>query len=86
MPYIIVGFLIAIGLEYYLSKRKNKVLGLILPVALLITTIVAVVSARPDETANYFQRMVQMLYALLYFNIPTYVLIIIYLVVRKKEQ
>ena len=86
MPTIILAFIVAIVLEYYLAKKKNKVVGLLLPGALLLTTIISIVMAKPDETVNLFQRFVQMIYALLYLNIPTYVLITIYLVVRKKEN
>jgi hypothetical protein len=85
MIYIIIGFIIAVGLEYYLAKRKNSWLGLILPVACLIATVIAVVLAPRDQTVNIFQQLAQMGYTLLYFNIPTLILVMIYLRFHKKK-
>ncbi len=85
MIYIVIGFLVAAGIEYFLSKRKRAWLGLILPTACFLTTVVVVVSAPRDQRANVFQQIVQMGYTLLYFNIPTFILVMIYLRFHKGE-
>lgn len=82
---LLLAFAAAIVIEYFLSRRKSPILGLILPGAIFIATVIAVLVAKPDETVNLFQRIVQMVYALFYFNIPTMVLIIIYFRIRKKS-
>ena len=85
MIYIVIGFIIAVVLEYYLAKQKNPWLGLILPVACLLATILAVVLAPRDQTVNIFQQLAQMGYTLLYFNIPTLILGMIYLRFHKEK-
>lgn len=84
MLYIVGGFLVAVVLEYFLAKGKNPYVGLVLPGLCLIATVVAVLLAPRDQNANFAQQIVQMLYALLYFNIPTLVFGMIYLRVRKR--
>lgn len=86
MIYIIIGFVIAVVLEYFLAKQKKSWLGIILPVACLITTIISVILAPRDQTVNVFQQMAQMGFALLYFNIPTIILIMIYLRFHKESK
>lgn len=85
MIYIILGFILAVVLEYYLAKQKNPVLGLILPAVCLIATVLAVAIAPRDESVNFIQQLTQMGYSLLYFNIPTFILVMIYLRVRNAE-
>lgn len=86
MIYLIIGFIAMIVLEYFLSKLKSPVWGLLLPCGLFITTLLMLVTAVPDPTVNIVQRIAQIGYAMLYYNLPTIVLIVIYLCIRGKNK
>lgn len=83
MIYIILGFTAMVLLQIWLSKKDNRIVGLIQPISLFVTVLIYVLTATPDTTVNSVQKLAQMGYAVLYFNIPTIVLFIIYLAYQK---
>lgn len=78
-----VGFVI---LQIFLSKRESKWPGLILPIlCFLFSFLSPMFMVMPPEgtTGNY---VLEMVVAFLLGNIPTAILLIIYLVCRGKQQ
>ena len=80
---IILGLII---LQIYLSKRKNKWIGLILPIiAFLFGLLYPLNMMAPSEgmTANFIFQLI-MVWVL--GNIPTVVLLVIYFICKSKRQ
>ena len=75
-----------IGLQIFLSTRKNKWFGLILPIisflfALLIVPLNMMVPASGMDMSFIFT----MLLAFLIYNIPTILNLVIYIICRKSK-
>lgn len=78
-----VLFLIGIGLlQIFLSKRENKWLGVVLPGANILSSIVGVLFLREIISRPYI--IIGSIILFLASNIPTIVLMTIYLSCRKK--
>jgi len=73
-----------ITLQIYLSKRKNKWLGLILPTINVIYSIVIILSAAFLGNISIVQIIIQATMSFLLCNTSTMILIVIYFVCREK--
>jgi hypothetical protein len=75
-----------IFLQIFLSKKPNKWLGLILPIITFLISIILMIPSMENIfriefiSRAFFANMV----ACVFFNIPTVVLLAIYLIFRKK--
>lgn len=81
MEYGILFLLILVALFYFqtlLSSHENKYLGMILPLLFFVLTIVMLFFI-----ADEFN-IVKAVFTLLFTNIPTYILLLIYKLKRKK--
>lgn len=72
---LVVG---GILLQIFLSKRKNKWLGLILPLLCLLFSIIPVLNVPMTGSAVF-----QVIIVLLLYNIPTAILLIVYFACRE---
>lgn len=74
-------------LEYYISKRQNKKLGLILPVLNFISAFVIVLNrAAIFGQDTTFATIAKMLWELLLYSIPAGVLMVVNLVCHEKQH
>lgn len=71
-----------IWLQVFLSKNRNKWLGLILPIIFFAFSLVNLLSIM--DTGDTFKNIVLIIGVLLLSNIPTLILLIIYWVFREK--
>lgn len=84
---IIIGVTLAffagmIWLQVFLSKNRNKWLGLILPMVTFAFSLVNLLSIM--DTGDTFKNVILIIGVLLLSNIPTLILLIIYWVFRQK--
>lgn len=71
-------------LQIFLSKRKNKWLGLVLPAINIILSIIAVLGRAFYGNESISQVIIQAVAVFLLWNIPTFILIAIYFACREK--
>jgi cadmium resistance protein CadD (predicted permease) len=82
-----VMFLFFVGiiiLQIFLSRKKNKWLGLILPSINILFSIMAVLGLAFFEKETLIQTVVQCIIIFLMYNIPTMILLAIYFSYRRK--
>lgn len=88
MYIMIIVLLLSFGgivwLEIFLAKKKNKVLGLILPAISFIYSLVIVLNIAVFETVSGGEIFILVISTLLFSNIPTIILIAIYISSREK--
>lgn len=91
LPLLVVGFVVlllvfagVIALEVFLSKRESKWLGLILPIITFLLSLVPVVRMVLDNVLFNSLYLVKVGIVLLVGNIPTIVLLGVYLACREK--
>lgn len=75
-----------IALQIYLSKRKNKWLGLILPGVCLLVSLLAVVNLTVSPLTSVGQIVMLVFGTFLLFNISTLILLAIYFAFRRRER
>ncbi len=87
-----LGLVIAIlggivALQIFLSKRKSKWLGLILPISFFIPTllIILLILLNTVET-NFFNTIMMLFPVLLLANIPSIICLCIYIICRKSHS
>ncbi len=83
MEYGIIFLIVLLALFYFqtiLSEQENKYLGYILPILTFITSIVLLF-----VWMDAFS-IIKMLGTLIFVNIPTYILILIYRIKRRKAK
>jgi hypothetical protein len=86
-PNILIAIIFLAGiiiLQIFLSKRENKWLGLILPIINVIFSIIAVLNMAILGNESIIQIIFQDIIVFLLCNIPTIILIAIYLACREK--
>lgn len=71
-------------LQIFLSKRKNKWLGLIFPIISFMFSVLAVLNYVAYENQSTTERILQFMIILLLCNIPTISLLAIYFAGREK--
>ncbi len=84
-----LGLVIAIlggivALQIFLSKRKSKWLGLILPISFFIPTLL-IILLNTVET-NFFNTIMMLFPVLLLANIPSIICLCIYIICRKSHS
>lgn len=77
---------IIIYLQVYLSKKENKYLGLILPVISLILALLNVAGVATFDSISQIENYMGLFIAFLVANIPTIILVFIYLGIREKKN
>lgn len=75
-----------ISLEVYLSKKESKYLGLILPVISLIFSLMYVAGIAAFDSFSQVENYMALFIAFLVANIPTIILVFIYLGIREKKN
>ncbi len=81
MEYGIIFLIVLVALFYFqtlLSERENKYSGYILPILTFVASVVLLILWMDSFS------IVKMLGTLLFVNIPTYILLLIYRAKRKK--
>jgi len=81
---LIVIFAVVIALQLFLSKKENKWLGLILPAIFFIYSILMVLNIAVSDKMNAWDIFSMIASAFLLTNIPTIILLGIYLACREK--
>ncbi|GKU24934.1 hypothetical protein [Clostridium folliculivorans] len=78
-------FCITLILQVFLSKRKNKWLGLILPIiSFMISLLVPLNTITDGRTTT--EVIAQFLVSLILANIPTIIFVLIYIICRDKYK
>lgn len=75
-----------IYLQIYLSKKENKYLGLILPVISLILAFMNIAGLAAFDSFSQIENYIGLFVAFLVANIPTIILVFIYLGIREKKN
>lgn len=75
-----------ISLEVYLSKKESKYLGLILPVISLIFALMIIPGVAAFDSFSRVENYIGLFVAFLVANIPTIILVFIYLGIREKKN
>lgn len=75
---IFVGGIFILGIQLFLSTRKNRIMGLLFPLMSLIYTIYMFINS--DFFSDLSSNMVA--YMFIGQNIPTFILLLIYIVCR----
>lgn len=86
---IFIAILLLVGiiiLQIFLSKRENKWPGLILPIVSGILSIIPVLIIPVSDNATIAQNIILAIIVFLISNIPTIILILIYLACRQKSK
>lgn len=85
---ILLAILAAIFfLQIYLSKRKNKWFGLILPIiSFLLALVIVPLNTMAPATGIDMDFVVNLVLAFAVYNIPTVVFMVIYIVCRKRKK
>lgn len=83
MLVVVIGF---IWLQVFLSKRDNKRLGLILPITVFLFSLIYPLCMVVPSNGVTVDFIIEMLFVLLLDNIPTVVLILIYISCRQKQN
>lgn len=84
MIYIIIGSILIIILQVFLSNQNNKWYGLLLPAVCFITSIIMVFNMAVFKDQTMFQIIFQVSLTFILSNIPTVVLLAIYYACREK--
>ena len=74
----------AILLQIYLSKKENRLLGLILPLLTLLNSLLAILSL--SKSYSYSGPFWAAIQTFLIMNIPTAILIFIYFLCQHKQN
>ena len=77
---------LSIVLQIYLSKKKNKYLGLILPSISFIYSLIIVLNLAASEEMTLIQIIITLIVALLQANIMTIVYLLIYIGIKEKMK
>ena len=75
-----------ISLQVYISKKESKYLGLILPVISLIFSLMYVAGIAAFDSFSQVENYMALFIAFLVANIPTIILVFIYLGIREKKN
>ena len=75
-----------IYLQVYLCKKESKYLGLILPVISLIFSLMNVAGMAAFDSFSQVENYIVLFVTFLVANIPTIVLVFIYLGIREKKN
>lgn len=75
-----------ISLQVYLSKKESKYLGLILPVISLIFAFMNIPGLAAFDSFSQVENYIGLFVAFLAANIPTIILVFIYLGIREKKN
>lgn len=75
-----------ISLQVYLSNKESKYLGLILPVISLIFSLMYVAGIAAFDSFSQVENYMALFIAFLVANIPTIILVFIYLGIREKKN
>lgn len=75
-----------IYLQVYLCKKESKYLGLILPVISLIFALMNTAGVAAFDSFSQIENYVGLFVAFLVANIPTIILVFIYLGIREKKN
>ena len=81
---LLLFFVGMVWLQIFLSKRQSKILGLVLPVISFIYSLIIVLGRAAFESMSGGETFVLIASTLLLSNIPTIVLIAIYIASREK--
>jgi hypothetical protein len=73
-------------LQIFLSKRENKWLGLILPMISVLFSIMTLITLTVMWDVSVVERIGQSIMLLVVSNIPTIILMAIYLACREKSK
>ncbi len=84
--FLLVVIPLLIILEIYLSKLENKYLGLVLPIVLLISTSLYIIMAYFASLSDPMRMLMPMTMGILLYNIPSFILFVIYIIVREKRS
>ncbi len=82
MNYSIIFLIVIVALCYFqtiLSLKENKYLGYILPILTFVTSLILTVVWMDSFAIG------KLMFTILFMNIPTYILILIYKLKRKKK-
>ena len=83
---LIAVLLAVIGLQIFLSTRKNKWFGLILPIlSLLLAVLIVPLNMMAPAGGLDMSFIVTMLVAFVIYNIPTILYMVIYNIFRKSK-
>ncbi len=82
--FLVVVIPLLIVLEIYLFKKENKYLGLILPALLFIIITLYIVMTYFTSLSDPMEMLLPMIIAVLLYNIPSFILFMIYVIVREK--
>ena len=88
LPIIIMSIFLPgiIILQIFLSKRENKWLGLILPMISVLFSIMTLITLTVMWDVSVVERIGQSIMLLVVSNIPTIILMAIYLACREKSK
>lgn len=88
IPHKIIFLLLVVAglacLQLFLSKRPNKWVGLVLPIITFVLSLIYVLNIM--DTGNLWSNIVLIISTLLLANIPTVILLAIYLACRDKKD
>ncbi len=73
-------------LQYFLSTRKNRWFGLVLPGVFMLYSIIMMLQVTIFSFDSVFEVFLQMLVVFLLCNIPTLVLVVVYAACRSKME
>ena len=82
---LLIVLIVAVGvlwLQFFLSKKSSKWLGLILPIITFAFSLLYVLNIM--DTGSLWQNMILIVSTLLLSNIPTIILLAIYFACREK--
>lgn len=77
----VTGILLGSGLQIFLSRRKDKILGLILPIIAFLRSLNTIFNLSEWDLSR-----IEILRPFILVNIPTIIFIIIYILCRKRIQ
>lgn len=77
---------LSILLQIYLSKKKNKYLGLIFPIISFIYSLIIVLNFAASEEMTLTQIIISLIIVLLQANIMTIVYLLIYFGIKEKMK
>lgn len=87
LQYFLLSLIFLAGiiiLQIFLSKRKNRWIGLVLPAINVIFSIIAVLGMAFYGNKSIYQVIIQAVAVFFLWNIPTFILIAIYFACREK--
>lgn len=91
--FVVIGFVLAalaivalMGLQYYLSTRNNRIVGLILPSIFVLYSMLMMLEVTIFSFDSVFNVFLQMMVVFLLCNIPSLVLVVVYASCRSKLE